>query len=159
MTRWLLCSVLLAATVGIAGAGDGTTMVGSYVLAKRVATDGATLSGPDVAGFMTFTKTYRSVIMRWPAAGGPPASISLIATYTLAGGKYCESVIHGASGNLGAPGLTYDTPSPTPACTTVTSDGSGLVFDIPGERLRLRITPSGLIATTPRWTDHWEKVK
>jgi hypothetical protein len=159
VTKWLPCAVLLVATVGAAGSGDGTTIIGSYVLAKRVATEGKTLTGPAVAGFMTFTKTYRSVIMRWPADDAAPASISLIARYTLAGGKYCESVIHGANGNLGAPGVTYDPPSQTPVCTAVTSDGSGLEFEIPGERLRLRITRSGLIATTPRWTDYWEKLK
>ena len=108
---------------------------------------------------MTFTKTRRTVIMRWKDAEGQPVSIAYIAGYTLSGGKYCENVIYGVQSNLGGPGVSYDPPTDTPACNAATSDAVGIAFDVPNERLRLQFTRDGFIATTPRWTDHWEKVK
>jgi len=134
-------------------------LVGSYRLAKRVAKDGKTLTGPEVVGFMTFTKTRRTVIMKWDAADAAPVSIAFIADYSLSGEKYCESVVYGVQSNLGAPGVSYDTPSETKACATAISDASGVSFDVPGESLRLRIGRDGIIATTPRWTDYWDRVK
>ncbi len=162
MKERLLQATVLAAYVGLsvastptAFAGSEKGLVGSYTLSKRVAPDGKTVTGPEVLGFMTFTKTHRTIIMKWNGSSETPTSIALIATYTLSGGKYCESVSYGVEGNLRAPGVAYDTPSTAPVCTTVVSDASGLSFDVPGERLRLRVTRDGIISTTPRWTDHW----
>lgn len=159
-------TALLAALVGLALAGapaafaaSKKALVGSYVLAKRVSADGRTLSGAEVLGFMTFTRTRRTVIMKWNGSGAEPVSVAFIGAYALSGGKYCESVVYGAQSNLGAPGVSYDTPSDTKVCTTAISDASGLSFDVPGENLRLRVGRDGIIATTPRWTDYWEKVK
>ena len=134
-------------------------LVGSYRLAKRVAKDGTTVTGSELVGFMTFTKSRRTVIMKWNAADATPVSIAFIAEYSLSGEKYCESVMYGVQSNLGAPGVSYDTPSETKACTSAISDASGLSFDVPNERLRLRVGRDGIIATTPRWTDYWERVK
>jgi len=150
---------LVVALASVAVAGDEKALVGSYALAKRVTTDGKSLTSPDVVGFMTFTKTRRTVIMKWNGPDGVPVSIAFIAPYTLSGGKYCESVAYGVQSNLGAPGVSYDTPSETKACTTAISDASGLGFDVPGEKLRLSVTRDGIVATTPRWTDLWDKVK
>lgn len=150
---------LVLAAVPAVTAGGEKALVGSYTLAKRVAPDGKTLTGPEVLGFMTFTKTRRTVIMKWNGSSENPASIALIATYTLSGGKYCESVVYGVEGNLRAPGVAYDTPSAAPVCTAAISDASGLSFDVPGERLRFRVGRDGIISTTPRWTDYWERVK
>jgi hypothetical protein len=68
-------------------------------------------------------------------------------------------VVYGVQSNLGAPGVSYDTPSETKVCTAAISDASGLAFDVPGEKLRLRVSRDAIFATTPRWSDHWEKVK
>ena len=159
-------AALVLSTMGLvlaapprAAAGDEKALVGSYALAKRVTVDGKTLTGSAVVGFMTFTKTYRTVIMKWPAPDATPASIAIIAAYTLSGGKYCETVAYGANGNVSAQGVTYDPPSPAPVCTTSISDASGLELLIPGEGLRLRVMRDGIIATAPLWTDYWEKVK
>ena len=129
------------------------------MLAKRVTKDGRTLTGTDLVGFMTFTKTRRTVIMRWPGPDATPVSIAFIAAYTLSGQKYCESVAYGVQSNLGAPGVSYDIPSETKVCTAAISDASGLSFDVPNENLRLRVGRDGIIATTSRWTDYWERVK
>ena len=142
-----------------AAAGGEKGLVGSYKLVKRVKNDGTTLGGPEVLGFMTFTKTHRTVIMKWNGGSESPTSIALIATYTLSGEKYCESEIYGVEGNLRAPGVAYDTPSAAPVCTAAISDASGLSFDVPNEPLRFRVGRDGIISTTPRWTDYWDRVK
>jgi hypothetical protein len=157
LRAWLIGIVV--ATIPAASAGDEKALVGSFALTKRVGTDGTTLTGPEVLGFMTFTKTHRTVIMKWNGSSETPASIALIATYTLSGGKFCESVLYGVEGNLRAPGVSYDTPSTAPRCTTAISDASGLAFDVPGEKLRFRVTREGVVATASRWTDHWKRVK
>lgn len=153
-----LAGMVLATSLPVSAGGE-KALVGSFTLAKRVTNDGNTLTGPEILGFMTFTKTRRTVIMKWNGASESPTSIALIAAYTLSGEKYCESVIYGVEGNLRAPGVAYDTPSTAPVCTTAISDASGLSFDVPGENLRFRVGRDGIIATTPRWTDTWERVK
>src|SRR5882672_4579470 len=85
----VLVGLVLAAAPKVA-AGDEKALIGSYAHVRRVTTDGKPLTSPDVVGFMTFTKTRRTVIMKWNAADGTPVSIAFIAAYTLSGGKYCE---------------------------------------------------------------------
>lgn len=156
----LIVTMALAILAGApAKAGDEKALVGSFALARRVGKDGKELKAPDVVGFSTFTKTQRTVIMKWNDAEGQPVSIAFIASYTLSGGKYCESALYGVQSNLGGPGVSYDTPSAAPACTAAISDATGLAFDVPNENLRLRVTRDGFVATTPRWTDHWDRVK
>ena len=164
MTRRLQQVALLASLMGLAfasvsnaSAGDEKALIGSYALTQRVTADGKSQKGPEVVGFMTFTKTRRTVIMKWIGTDGTPASIAFIANYTLSGGKYCEGVAYGVQSNLGAPGVSYDAPSESNACSSAISDASGLAFDVPGEKLRLRVGRDGIIATTPGWTDNWKK--
>jgi hypothetical protein len=160
---WTAFLVSLVGLVSVASppayAGKEKALVGSYTLAKRVTKEGKTIAGSELVGFMTFTKTRRTVIMRWPGSEAAPVSIAFIAAYTLSGRKYCESVTYGVQSNLGAPGVSYDTPSETKTCTGAISDASGLSFDVPNENLRFRVGRDGIISTTPRWTDYWERVK
>ncbi len=142
-----------------AAAGQSKELVGSYQLVKRVTKEGTELKSPDVVGFMTYTKTRRTVIMKWNASDGGAVSISFIAGYSIGGGKYCENIVYGVQSNLGGPGVSYDAPSDSPTCTAAITDATGLSFDVPNEKLRLRVTRDGIIATTPRWTDHWERAK
>ena len=107
----------LVAAARQASAGDEKALVGSYRLVKRVTKDGTELTGPTVIGMLTFTKTHRTVIMKWKGAGDEPVSISFIGTYTLSHEKFCESEIYGVNSNLGASGVTYDEPSAAPTCT------------------------------------------
>jgi len=152
-------AVLVLVASPPASAGREKALVGSYTLAKRLTKDGKTLTGSELVGFMTFTKTRRTVIMRWPGPEATPVSIAFIAAYTLSGQKYCESITYGVQSTLGAPGVSYDTPSETKTCTTAFSDASGLSFDVPNEPLRFRVGRDGIIATAPGWTDYWERVK
>jgi hypothetical protein len=153
-----LVGLVLAAAPKVS-AGDEKALVGSYALAHRVTKDGKLQGPPDVVGFMTFTKTHRTVILKWNASDGSPVSIAFIAAYTLSDGKFCENVEYGVNSNLGEPGVTYDTPTEKKVCTTAISDAAGLAFDVPNEKLRLSVSREGVLATTPRWTDRWERVK
>jgi hypothetical protein len=159
MSSRAACLLVAFALSTVTLAGDENSLVGSYRLTSRAGASGQKLAPPEVIGFMTFTNTHRTVIMKWQSASGEPVSIAFIGTYTVAGGKYCESAIYGVNSNLGAPGVTYDEPSKEPGCTAISSEGSTISFDVPGEKLHLKLTQDGLTATTPRWTDTWTKVK
>jgi hypothetical protein len=166
MAAWLRWTAPLVALAGVVIAGSPPAcalgekaLVGSYKLVKRVMKDGPTVESPEVLGFMTFTKTHRTVIMKWNGSSENPASIAYIATYTLSGGKYCETETYGVEGNLRAPGVAYDSLPTSPTCTAAISDASGLSFDVPNEKLRFRVGRDGIVSTTPRWTDYWERVK
>ena len=165
MTRRLLIGTITAAALAAAFMTDvragreENLLHGSYRLVKRVGASGAEVKPPDALGFLTFTETHRTVIMKWKAEDGTPVSIALIARYTLHGGKYCETVDYGVQSQLGQEGVSYDPPQDAPQCTPAVTDASGLAFDIPSEKLRLRVTRDGIIVTTPRWTDTWEKTK
>jgi len=163
MKRTILSAAILVgalAATPTVGAWGGRKLVGTYRLVERVPTGGgAHKAPPEVLGAMTFSKTRRTVIMKWADADGQPVSIAQITNYTLSGEKFCESVEYGMQSNLGGPGVSYDTPSPSPACSAAISDAVGFAFDIPGEKLRIQITHDGLIATSPGWTDHWARVK
>jgi len=155
-----VAAAVLCLAIAPAAAQDAKKLVGSYRLAERVMSDGGTkLHPPEVLGSMTFTKTTRTVILKWSNPDGSPVSVAVIAHYTLEGGKYCETEAYGMQSNLGAPGVAYDTPATTPQCSAFISDATGVSFEIPGEHLRLQITRDGIRLTTKRYTDHWEKVK
>lgn len=154
-----ILSILLLLAAAPSAAGDEKLLQGTYRLTERTTTDGKTLKEPDVLGVMTFTKTTRTVILKWTNTDGKPVSIALIARYTLENEKYCETVDYGVEGDLRAPGVSYDAPATAPSCTAAIKDAAGLAFDIPGETLRLRVTRDGIVTTAARWSDHWAKVK
>ncbi|HEX4825860.1 MAG TPA: hypothetical protein VFV19_16280 [Candidatus Polarisedimenticolaceae bacterium] len=155
-----VAAVVVCLGIGPVAAGDERKIVGTYRLAERAMTEGgAKLHPPEVLGSMTFTKTTRTVILKWPNADGSQVSVAVIATYTLSGGKYCETELYGMQSNLGAPGVEYDTAATAPQCTAAISDATGFSFEIPGEHLRLQVTRDGIRLTTKRYTDRWEKVK
>src|SRR5262249_34749417 len=91
----ILCAGLLANSRSAAG--DEKALVGSYRLVKRVTKDGSEFVPPGVVGFMTFTKTHRTVIMKWSVSGAEAASIAEITSYTLEHGAFCESVEYGVN--------------------------------------------------------------
>ena len=161
MFRTQCPAVLLAlVAVTLAHAGDEKKVVGTYRLVERVSLDGKTRKKPpEVLGSTTFSKTQRSIIMKWETPEGEPVSIAMITRYTLSGGKFCEAEEYGVQTNLGGPGVAYDKPVSEPVCTAAVHDAAGFAFDVPGEKVRIQITRDGMVSTTPRWVDHWEKVK
>jgi len=59
---------------------------------KRVLPDGKELLPPAIAGLFTMTHGRRNFNVAWTGKDGKPASLSVVAEYTLTGGKYCQKV-------------------------------------------------------------------
>ena len=156
------CALAAALTLPMAprvAAGDARILEGSYRLMKRVLPNGNEVSYPDIVGFMTYTKTERNFNIMWKDAKGAPASLSLIAAYTLSGGKYCEKAIYWMQNNMGMPGISYEWPKEKSRCADVATDASSISFDVPGEPERMRFTREGFVATAKdMWTDTWKRV-
>ena len=160
MTRAAVTVALVLALASSAAAGDEKALEGSYRLMKRVLPDGKELKYPDIVGFMTCTKTERNFNVMWKDGKGAPVSLSLIATYTLSGGKYCEKPVYWMQNNMGMPGLSYTWPPEKSRCAEVVTDADGTSFDVPGEPERMRFTREGFVATAKdMWTDTWKCVE
>jgi hypothetical protein len=155
-----LAAALALAPAPCAGDGDASILQGSYRLVKRVLPSGKKVKSPDIVGFMTCTKTERSFTIMWKDPKGEPVSLSLIATYTLSGGKYCEKPVYWMQNNMGMPGVRYEWPPEKSRCADVVTDADGTSFDMPGEPERMRFTRDGFIATAKdMWTDTWKRVE
>ena len=154
---------LLAAALALAepaAAGEEKPLVGSYRLVQRVLSGGGEVHPPEIVGFMTFSKTHRTLNMRWTGNGGETVSLSLVSAYTVDGGRYCEIPMYWMQNNLDTPGVKYEWPAAKSTCTALARDATGTSFDVPGEPVRLRLTRDGAIATSQgRFDDHWERVK
>ena len=157
-TAWVLAAAL-AMPVAPRVAADGAILEGSYRLIKRVLPSGKEVRYPDIVGFMTYTKTERNFNIMWKDGKGAPVSLSLIATYTLSGGKYCEKPVYWMQNNMGMPGISYEWPKEKKACAEVATDDASTSFVMPGEPERMRFTREGFVATAKdMWTDTWRRV-
>jgi hypothetical protein len=155
-----LAAALAAAWAPCAVAGKANALEGSYRLVKRVLPNGKEVKYPHIVGFMTYTATERSFNIMWKDAKGTPVSLSLIAGYTLSGGKYCEKPVYWMQNNMGVPGIFYDWPKEKSQCAEVATDASSTSFDVPGEPERIRFTRDGFVATAKdMWTDTWKRVE
>jgi hypothetical protein len=159
-TAWALAAALAMPVAPRVAAGDETILEGSYRLIKRVLPSGKEVKYPDIVGFMTYTATERNFNIMWKDPKGAPASLSLIATYTLSGGKYCEKPVYWMQNNMGVPGIFYEWPKEKKACAEVATDDASTSFDVPGEPERMRFTREGFVATAKdMWTDTWKRVE
>jgi hypothetical protein len=159
-TAWALAVALTMPLVPRVAAGDEKILEGSYRLIKRVLPNGKELKYPDIVGSTTYTKTERNFNVMWKDGKGAPVSLSLIATYTLSGGTYCEKPLYWMQNNMGMPGLSYEWPKEKNRCAEVESDAASTSFDVPGEPERMRFTREGFVATAKdMWTDTWKRVE
>jgi len=157
---WALAAALAVGFAPSAAAGDANALEGSYRLVKRVLPGGKQVKYPDIVGFMTCTKTHRNFNVMWKDQNGAPVSLSLIATYTLANGKYCEKPLYWMQNNMGMPDLSYEWPEEKKQCAEVVNDASGTSFDMPGEPERVLFTREGFVASAKdMWTDTWKRVE
>ena len=104
-TVWVLAAASAMPLAPRVAAGDEKIVEGSYRLTKRVLPNGKEVKYPDIVGFMTYTKTERNFNIMWKDGKGALVSLSLIATYTLSGGKYCEKPVYWMQNNMGMPHL------------------------------------------------------
>jgi hypothetical protein len=160
LVAFAIAALVATAPATRVAAGDASILEGSYRLVKRVLPNGKHLKSPNVVGFMTVTKTERSLNVMWTDQKGAPVSLSLIATYTLSGGKYCEKPVYWMQNNMGMPGLSYEWPPEKKKCADVVTDATGTSFDKPGEPERMTFTRDGFVATAKdMWTDTWKRVE
>ena len=149
-----------AADAPAAGANAATPeIVGSYELVMGVLPDGKEVLPPAIAGLFTMTRGLRNFNVAWKDKDGTWASLSMIAEYTLTGGKYCQRVRFWLQNNLGKPGPSNDVPAAANDCSPVTVKDGKVTFQAPGEPV-LSFDKNGLTATSAgQFVDHWRKVR
>jgi hypothetical protein len=136
------------------------SIVGTYELVKRVLPDGKEILPPAVAGLYTMTHDRRNFNVAWTEKDGKPASLSLIAKYTLTGGKYCQKVTFWLQNNIGKPGMSNETPAAANECSPVTVKDGTVTFQEPGGSPVLSFDKDGLTATAAgQFVDHWKKIR
>jgi len=145
-----------AASVHVATAG----IVGTYELVKRVLPNGTEVLPPAIAGLYTMTSGRRNFNVAWTDKDGKPASLSLIAEYTLTGGKYCQKVKFWLQNNIDKSGISNEPPAAANDCSPVTVSSGSITFQEPGGMPVLSFDKGGLTATaTGQFVDHWKKLR
>lgn len=150
-----------AADAPAAGAHAATPgIVGTYELVKRVLPDGKELLPPAIAGLYTMTHGRRNFNVAWTDKDGKPGSLSVVAEYTLTGGKYCQKVKVWLQNNAGKPGFSNEVPAAANECSTVTVKDGKTTFQEPAAGPVLSFDKDGLTATSAgQFVDYWKKLR
>jgi hypothetical protein len=129
-------------------------------LIKRVLPDGKEVVPPAISGLYTNSHGHRNFNVSWTDKDGKPASLSMIATYTLTADTYCETIAFWLQNNIGdKPGVSNEAP-PTTDCSSVTVKDGVVTFSPPGEMVVISIDKYGLTATAAgQFVDHWKKLR
>ena len=133
---------------------------GTWMLEKRVLTDGKEITSPDIVGMMTFTAKYRNFNIHWNQPDGQPVSISYVCEYSFTKDGYCERPLYWMQNNMGAPGMSYTAPASKTDCSKLTTSGMKTSFAISGEPVTMALEGDHMIATAESlFVDHWVRVK
>jgi hypothetical protein len=133
-------------------------IAGTYELVKRVLPDGKEVLPPAIGGLYTLTHGRRNFNVFWADKDGKPVSLSVISTYTLTGGKYCEKYAFWLQNNLGKPGIGTEAPAAAKDCSPVTVNDGKVTFQPAAEPV-LSFDKVGLTATNAgQFVDHWKKL-
>jgi len=172
MKKGLFGLVLVAVfAIGLAGIGltqgsdksakgSAMSIEGTYVLQKRVMADSTVITGADVGGMMTFTKSHRHLNVFWKNPDGSISSRSLVSEYKLTGNGYDETSLFLVDQNLMGEKLKTSMTKES-GTGEVTVKGKEIRINMPlfGEPI-ITVTPDGLTANmVGQWIDYWEKVK
>lgn len=132
---------------------------GTYTLVSRKLPDGKMLSGKDVVGLLTFTKTHRNFNIAWKDGSGKNFSYSLVSTYKLTASEYSETGLFGVMNNeIGGKGITYTTAG-QPKTVPVKMEGKRLEFKMPFDPVSAIFDGSKFTGTNEGvFVDTWEKV-
>jgi hypothetical protein len=135
-------------------------IVGTYELVKRVLPDGTEVLPPAIAGLYTMTHGRRNFNVAWTYKNGSQGSLSIVATYTLSGGKYCQKVKAWLQNNEGKPGFSNELPAAANACTPVTVEDGKVMFQEPAGGPMLTFDKDGLMSTIAGiFVDYWQKLR
>jgi hypothetical protein len=154
-----LRTLLLLLMPLVAQAADAPNISGTYKLVKRTLPDGTTITAPGVVGLMTFAGGFRNFNVSWKSTDGTPVSLSLVAEYTLADGKFCQTVLFRVANNLGTPGLSNEIPNDAKGCSPVTRTDGKISFQMPGEPPVAAFARDEMIATAAgQFVDYWKRI-
>ena len=140
-------------------AAGGPSIEGTYKLVSRMFTDGTTKTAPDVVGMLTYTKAHRNFNVYWKDAGGKVFSYSLVSTYTLTATQYMETVqLSIMNDQIGGKNIVYDLSGQSKSAP-VTMENGRVMFKMPFDPVTATFEGDKLVATSPDFTDTWQRVK
>lgn len=171
--------LLTLAFLGVSGCGEGdrdangaedlaradaqnvsVDLQGSYQLVRRELADGTVLESPAITGYMTYTGKYRNFHLHQPGAAGTPSSVSLMATYSVAGDEYSQTVLYEVLNNLPeGSGLDYNIPGTT-FTTPISRQGRNVEFRDGEAGPVLSFSRDSMVATLDgNFVDRWVRVE
>jgi hypothetical protein len=151
--------VLLSLPAPQAGADTVPSIAGNYRLVKRVLPDGTEMKSPDIVGFITWSKEYRSLNVLWEKPDGKSFTISLVSKYVLTPTEYTETNSYMLQNDEGGTGVKLDRTG-AKASSPVKAASGTIEFQMPlfGEPA-IRFEGNTFTATRKgEFVDHWEKV-
>jgi hypothetical protein len=133
---------------------------GTYKLVSRKFSDGKVLSGQEVIGLLTYTKTHRNFNIAWKDSAGKHWSYSVVSSYTLTSSQYTETILVSIMNNeIGGKGTAY-TMNGSPQSVPVKMVGGRIEFKMPFDPITAVFDGDKFIGTNEGvFVDRWEKVK
>lgn len=139
---------------------ESPSIEGTYKLISRKLPDGKMLSGRDIIGLFTFTKTHRNFNIAWKDSTGKHWSHSVVSTYKLTSTEYTETILLSITNDeIGGKGITY-TMTGSPRGVPVKMDGGRIEFRMPFDPVSVVFDGDKFTGTNEGvFVDSWEKVK
>lgn len=149
------------ATIGIAAeSAKAPSIEGTYKLVSRKLQDGKVLSGQEVVGLFTYTKTHRNFNIAWKDSAGKHWSYSVVSTYKLTSTQYTETILFSIlNDEIGGKGTTY-TMNGSPQTVPVKMTAGRIEIKLPFDPVTTVFDGDVLTSTNEGvFVDRWEKVK
>jgi len=134
---------------------------GTYKLVSRKLADAKVLSGQEVVGLFTYTKTHRNFNLAWKDSAGKHWSYSVVSTYKLTATEYTETrLVSILTDEISGKGTTYDLAGSTRKVPVKVSGGR-IEIQLPFDPVTAVFDAAGLTGTNNEglFVDRWEKVK
>jgi hypothetical protein len=134
-------------------------ITGTYKLVSSTLADGTKLTPPNAQGLLTFTGTHRNFNVVVKPEDGNVSSYSVVSTYKLDGKQYSETLLYSVMVDQSkSPTPVYNFSSETKTVPVEMMDGA-VSIEMPFDfSVKVKITESILTATSPDFTDYWEKI-
>ena len=118
------------------------------------------LSGPDIVGLITYTKTHRNFNIAWKDNTGKYRSYSVVSTYKLTSTEYTETALLIISNDeIGGKGITYTMTGSTQT-VPVKMDGGRIEFKMPFDPVSAVFDGDKFIGIREEvFVDSYEKVR
>jgi hypothetical protein len=149
------------ATIGIAAeSAKAPSIEGTYKLVSRKQQDGKVLSGQEVVGLFTYTKTHRNFNIAWKDSAGKHWSYSVVSTYKLTSTQYTETILFSIlNDEIGGKGTTY-TMKGSPQTVPIKRTAGRIEIKLPFDPVTTVFDGDVLTSTNEGvFVDRWEKVK